>query len=46
MPIEHPIFKEIDNQDENMEFLRPGSLIKKEEFFRLISQALREHGYK
>jgi len=45
MPIEHPIFKEIDNQDENMEFLRPGSLIKKEEFFRLISQALREHGY-
>ncbi|OUM59220.1 hypothetical protein PIROE2DRAFT_47282, partial [Piromyces sp. E2] len=28
-----------------MEFLRPGSLIKKDEFFRLISQALREYGY-
>jgi WD40 repeat protein len=45
MPIEHPIFKDIDEDEENMEFLRPGSLIKKEEFFRLISQALREHGY-
>jgi len=43
MPIEHPVFKE--DKDVNMEFLRPGSLIKKDEFFRLISQALRENGY-
>jgi len=46
MPIEHPIFKETDEKDSNIEYLRPGSLIKKEEFFRLISQALRENGYK
>jgi len=45
MPIEHPLFKDIDDDDDNLEFLRQGSLIKKEEFFRLISQALREHGY-
>jgi len=45
MPIEHPTFNDSDEKDSEMEFLRPGSLIKKEEFFRLISQALREHGY-
>jgi len=44
MPIEHPIFKETDDNN-TVEFLRPGSLVKKDEFFRLISQALREHGY-
>jgi len=45
MPIEHPVFKNSD-ENNNSEFLRPGCRIKKEEFFRLITQALKEHGFK
>ncbi|ORX43103.1 WD40 repeat-like protein [Piromyces finnis] len=43
MSIERPLSK--DDEDCNIKFLSPNSLIKKDEFFRLISQALREHGY-
>ncbi|OUM57729.1 hypothetical protein PIROE2DRAFT_17198 [Piromyces sp. E2] len=45
MPIEHPIFKDSNKDNNNSEYLRPGSRIKKKEFFRLITQALKEHGF-
>ena len=47
MPIEHPSFK-VPNEKviNNLEFLRPGSPIKKNEFIRIIIQFLKEQGYK